>query len=73
MRTLAAVASILVGFVLYFVLAMMLAITLAAIHPDPDLARETGAALGHGFSIVPYMLMVVAVIVVAVRASSGTK
>ncbi|MBV8752836.1 MAG: hypothetical protein JO328_08250 [Hyphomicrobiales bacterium] len=54
---LAAAGGVSLGYVIYLVLIVTFGIIAAVLRPD--LARETGAALGHGFAHLPVMLMVV--------------
>ena len=67
-RSIAAVGTILLGFVVYFLFAIILAITLAVVHPER--AHETGLALGdalgHGFRVLAVMLTAVTALILAV-------
>ena len=75
-KGLATAGAIFIGYVVYFVLGIILAITLAVIHPER--AHETGLALGQalgqGFkNTLAVMFMAVTVVVLAVRGRSRTK
>src|SRR5262249_37034473 len=70
-KSLVVVGGVFIGYVVYFILVTILVITLAVLHPEQ--ARETGAALGRGFKILPTMLMVVAIAVLSVRGRSRAK
>src|SRR5262249_377895 len=60
-RGLFSAITILLGFVVYFVLGVLFLIV------RPDVARETGLAIGHGVKVLSMMLLAVNAVVLSVR------
>lgn len=66
-RAVFTVVAFLIGFVAYFVLGVFFIIV------RPELARETGVAIGHGFKVLTTMLLIVNAVVLSVRGRAKNR